>query len=375
MDTVIQPDTTEKINLAPAPWTMHEFFAGSGLVAYGLKGMFRPVWSNDICLKKAAVYKANFESNHFVLDDIKNVSGGALPEAHLSWASFPCQDLSLAGSIGGIDAKRSGLVWEWLRILKEMPHRPALLLIENVIGLLSTNDGANYKKLHNALLDLDYKSGAIVLDAALFVPQSRPRVFIIAVRKDFAIPNELQDDGKNWLQNKAAVKLGCALPDWIWWKAKQPPKRKTTINDVLDFNLPYDKDNVLSLIPPHHREALASYTNCVATGYRRVRNGKQCLELRFDGLAGCLRTPEGGSSKQFVIVKHDSELHARALSPREAARLMGAPDTFSLPGTCNSAYKAMGDAVALPVVSFVGKSFLLPLAEIIYNEQQCRKSA
>jgi DNA (cytosine-5)-methyltransferase 1 len=177
MDTVIQPDTTEKINLAPAPWTMHEFFAGSGLVAYGLKGMFRPVWSNDICPKKAAVYTANFKSNHFVLDDIKNVSGGALPEAHLSWASFPCQDLSLAGSIGGIDAKRSGLVWEWLRILKEMLHRPALLLIENVIGLLSTNDGANYTKLHNALLDLDYKSGAVVLDAALFVPQSRPRVF------------------------------------------------------------------------------------------------------------------------------------------------------------------------------------------------------
>lgn len=113
MDTAVQPKRTDKINLAPAPWTMHEFFAGSGLVAYGLKGMFRPVWSNDICPKKAAVYEANFESNHFVLDDIKNISGGALPEAHLSWASFPCQDLSLAGSIGGIDAKRSGLVWEW----------------------------------------------------------------------------------------------------------------------------------------------------------------------------------------------------------------------------------------------------------------------
>jgi DNA (cytosine-5)-methyltransferase 1 len=354
---------------------MHEFFAGSGLVAYGLKGMFRPVWSNDICPQKAAVYEANFESDHLVLDDIKNISGGTLPEAHLSWASFPCQDLSLAGSIGGIDAKRSGLVWEWIRILREMPHRPALLSIENVIGLLSTNSGDNYIRLHNALLELGYKSGAVVIDAALFVPQSRPRVFIIAVRKDFVIPGELQDDGKNWLHNKAAVKLGRTLPDWIWWKAKQPPKRKTTINDVLDFNLPYDKDSVLSLIPPQHREKLRSYTNFVAPGYRRVRYGKQCLELRFDGLAGCLRTPEGGSSKQFVIMKHGDELHARTLSPRETARLMGAPDTFNLPGTGNSAYKAMGDAVALPVVSFVGKSFLLPLTEVIYNGQQRRKSA
>jgi len=366
--TVIQPERARKINLAQAPWTMHEFFAGSGLVAYGLKGMFRPVWSNDVCPKKNAVYEANFESAHFVLDDIKNISGEALPGAHLSWASFPCQDLSLAGTIGGIDAKRSGLVWQWLRILREMPHKPALLLIENVIGLLSTNNGINYIKLHNALLELGYKSGAIVLDAALFVPQSRPRVFIIALKKNIRIPNELEDDGKNWLHNKAAIKLGCALPNWIWWKAKHPPKRETKINDVLDFNLPYDKDNVLSIIPQHHREKLMAYTNCVVTGYRRIRNNKQCLELRFDGLAGCLRTPEGGSSKQFIIVKHSNELHARVLSPREAARLMGAPDSFNLPETYNSAYKAMGDAVALPVASFVGKSFLMPLAEAIYDE-------
>jgi DNA (cytosine-5)-methyltransferase 1 len=129
------------------------------------------------------------------------------------------------------------------------------------------------------------------------------------------------------------------------------------------------------LIPPRHQEKLASYTSCVVTGYRRVRLGKQYLELRFDGLAGCLRTPEGGSSKQFVIVKQRNELHARILSPREAARLMGVPDTFNLPGAYNSAYKAMGDAVALPVASFVGKSFLIPLAEVVYNERQRRKSA
>lgn len=136
-----QWEATQKINLSQAPWTMHEFFAGSGLVAYGLKGMFRPVWSNDICPKKAAVYQANFEDIHFVLVDIKNISGTSLPYAHLSWASFPCQDLSLAGSIGGIDAKRSGLVWDWLRILGEIQQRPSLLLIENVTGLLSTNNG------------------------------------------------------------------------------------------------------------------------------------------------------------------------------------------------------------------------------------------
>ncbi|MBJ6359723.1 DNA cytosine methyltransferase [Paenibacillus sp. GCM10012307] len=358
-----------KVNLASAPWAMHEFFAGSGLVAYGLKGMFRPVWSNDVSSKKAAAYEKNFMSKHFVLDDIKNISGEKIPYAHLSWASFPCQDLSLAGSLGGIDAERSGLVWEWLRILQEMPERPALLLIENVTGLLSTNSGANYIKLHHALSELGYRSGAILLDASLFVPQSRPRVFVIAVKQGISIPPELCDSGPNWLHNKAAAGLGRTLPDWIWWRTDKPSKRKQNLVDVIDFNLPYDKDDVLRLIPAHHQAKLDEFNEIIATGYRRIRHAKQCLELRFDGVAGCLRTPEGGSSKQFLIVKKDGEIHARLLSPREAARLMGAPDSYILPGTNNDGYKAMGDAVALPVASFVGESFLIKLAEVIYNER------
>ena len=112
----------QNIDVSAAPWTMHEFFAGSGLVAYGLKGMFAPVWANDISEQKAAVYEANFGCDRFILDDIKNIKGSVLPFANLSWASFPCQDLSLAGSIGGIHASRSGLVWEWLRVLDEMDN-------------------------------------------------------------------------------------------------------------------------------------------------------------------------------------------------------------------------------------------------------------
>jgi len=353
---------------------MHEFFAGSGLVAYGLKGMFRPVWSNDICPKKASVYKANFTGEHFVVGDIKNISGVGLPFAHLSWASFPCQDLSLAGSLGGIDAKRSGLIWEWLRILGEMPNPPALLLIENVAGLLSAKSGANYTKLHYSLLKLGYKSGAMLIDAVHFVPQSRSRVFVVAVQKDMPIPIELQDTEPNWLHNKAAADLGRVLPEWIWWRVGKPERRRTRLVDVIDFSLPYDKDDVLKLISPRHQEKLDEAEDIIATGYRRTRNGKQCMELRFDGVAGCLRTPEGGSSKQFLIAKKNDELHARLLSPREAARLMGAPDSYYLPDTYNDGYKAMGDAVALPVAAFVGREILVKLAEAVYGEQ-CRQAS
>jgi DNA (cytosine-5)-methyltransferase 1 len=240
------------------------------------------------------------------------------------------------------------------------------LVIENVAGLLSTDSGENYTKLHMALLDLGYNSGAMLIDAVHFVPQSRPRVFVIAVKNDVAIPPELVDAKPNWLHNSAAIRLGAALPGWIWWQAKKPLKRKDGLTDILDFTLSYDKDSVLRLIPPRHKEKLDSMNSVVATGYRRTRGGKQCLELRFDNVAGCLRTPEGGSSKQFLIVKRDDELHARLLSPREAARLMGAPDSFVLPEAYNDGYKAMGDAVVLPVATFLGKSFLTKLSEAAY---------
>jgi DNA (cytosine-5)-methyltransferase 1 len=84
-------------------------------------------------------------------------------------------------------------------------------------------------------------------------------------------------------------------------------------------------------------------------------------------MAGCLRTPEGGSSKQLLVVKQDGALRCRAISPREAARLMGAPDSFALPGKGNDGHKAMGDAVALPVARFVGEAFLCKLAEAAYG--------
>lgn len=358
----------QNIGITTAPWTMHEFFAGSGLVAYGLQGMFAPVWANDISEQKAAVYEANFGVEHFKLGNIKDVRGEDLPFAHLSWASFPCQDLSLAGSLGGIHASRSGLVWEWFRVLDEMDRKPGILLLENVAGLLSTNNGNNYRVLHNALIERGFGCGAVVLNASHFVPQSRPRVFIIAVRQNSDIPRELMGDGPCWLHNKAAIELGNTLPGWIWWKAAKPPFRKKLLKEIVEDAIPFDKDNVLTLIPERHKTKLDEHDTIYATGYRRTRNGKQQLELRFDGIAGCLRTPEGGSSKQYLVVKKNGRTNARLLTVREAARLMGVPDSFILPGSYNDGYKAMGDAVAMPVAQFIGKHFLIKIAGAIYGD-------
>ena len=353
-----------------APYAMLEFFAGSGLVACGLKGLFDSIWANDICEKKAEVYCANATDDHFLLDDICNVSGLDLPPAQLSWASFPCQDLSLAGLSGGIHASRSGLVWEWLRVMREMPVRPKLLVAENVVGLVSRKGGADYRQLHEALTSEGYRVGAMLLNASLFVPQSRPRIFVIAVDRSVAIPNELMDNEPNWLHPTAVQRVAVGLDNWIWWKAPRPPERNVTLESVLEDVTPDAAMTArnMALLSPKHAAILDEMENAVACGYRRTRHGKQVLELRFDGLAGCLRTPEGGSSRQFVVIKKQGEVALRLLSVREAARLMGAPDTFILPERYNDGYKAMGDAVAAPVARFLGESFLMKLAEAAYDE-------
>jgi DNA (cytosine-5)-methyltransferase 1 len=343
-----------------------EFFAGSGLVSHALSPYFKAVWANDICPKKASVFWANHQEIPFSLCSVTDVSGNDLPAALLSWASFPCQDLSLAGKGKGIKAKRSGLVWEWLRVIDEMQKRPPLLAAENVVGLVSTDEGANYRELHKALSARGYKVGALLLDAARWLPQSRPRVFVVAVDSNLPIPPVLVASNPTWAHSAAIQKAAKGLEDWIWWRLPEPGKHNLTLSDIVDFSLPC-QDAVttrknLALIPPEHMRRLEKSDLRVAPGYKRIRNGRQVLELRFDDIAGCLRTPAGGSSRQYLVLRQDGEWRTRILSPRETARLMGAPETFKLPGSFNDGYKAMGDAVAAPVAAYLAEHLLSPLA-------------
>lgn len=348
-----------------------EFFAGSGLVAQGLSGFFKAEWANDICEKKAAVYIANHGKKHFRLGSISDVHGKDLPQADLSWASFPCQDLSLAGLTAGIHAERSGLVWQWLRIMDEMPNRPPLLVAENVTGLISANGGANYRILHDALRKRGYVVGAVVLDASLWVPQSRQRVFVIAVKNGVKIPENTIDANPNWAHSEALIKAAKGLDGWVWWKMPTPPKRQKNLSDIIEWEAACDSsaDSVikLSLIPNKHREQLHCESIRVAPGYKRTRKHIQSLELRFDDIAGCLRTAKGGSSRQIVVLKRGEHIDTRLLTVREAARLMGAPDSYKLPGSYNDGYTAMGDAVAVPVARYLAKHLLSKLTQAVHS--------
>ncbi|MBI4773494.1 MAG: DNA cytosine methyltransferase [Deltaproteobacteria bacterium] len=346
-----------------------DFFAGSGLVCEALKSYFTPVWANDICDKKAAVFCANHPKEVFRLGPIQEVNGKDLPSAVLSWGSFPCQDLSLAGNQKGISSSRSGLVWHWLRVMDEMAILPPVCVAENVVGLVSSRKGDNYRKLHDALVERGYKVGALILDAAHWLPQSRKRVFVVAVYKTVD-SSDMEGIGPVWCHPASVRRAAKGLDEWVWWRIPEPNAERSRLEHIIETNAPCDDDvkrrNKLDLIPARHRlmlEAAASKGKIVFPGYKRIRGGRQVLELRFDGLAGCLRTPEGGSSRQILVIRDNGGFHTRLLTVRETAALMGVPASYKIPGTYNDGYRAMGDAVAVPVARYLAEKLLHPLVQ------------
>jgi DNA (cytosine-5)-methyltransferase 1 len=95
-----------------------------------------------------------------------------------------------------------------------------------------------------------------------------------------------------------------------------------------------------------------------ATAFRRVRYGKSMAELRTDGIAGCLRTPRGGSGRQILFKAGRGKCQVRLLTARECARLQGVPDEFVIDVPLNQALFGFGDAVCVPAVEWLVKNAL-----------------
>ena len=349
--------------------TCLDFFAGSGLVSTALSPWFRTIWANDLSAEKFRTYAANLPSGVFQLGSIMDVRGKAVPNADLSWGSFPCQDLSLAGKAEGLEGTRSGLFRQWVRVMGEMPKLPPVAVAENVVGLVSLDGGRHYLAVHKILMDMGYRVGAVVLDAERWIPQSRKRVFVVAVQSGVDIAG-LCVDRPDWCHPSSIRHVASLCADWVWWRLPEPPPRGHRLEDVIDFDAPCDSEEktgkLFDLLSPRHRliveAALQNGERRAFPGYRRTRAHHQMLEIREDGIAGCLRTPRGGSSRQLLLLADCGKLRSRLLTVQETAALMGAPG-YRLPGTYNDAYMAMGDGVAVPVAAWLAKYLLRPLVD------------
>lgn len=362
---------------------LFEFFAGGGLARLGLAPNFQCVFANDIDPAKARAYRTVFGGAHMYEGDIWRLSLSDLPgQAALAWASFPCQDLSLAGARRGLAAPRSGAFWGFHRLIEKLgdAHRaPEILTLENVSGLLSSHGGADFTALVHALDDLGYRVGALEIDAAWFTPQSRPRLFIVAARQ---APAHLTLSGPSEPFHGTALRAVVArMPDglrkrFVWWRLAAPPKRNARLADIIDDTADAwfstaQTQRLLDQMSPLQRARVDALRESsrreVGAVFRRIRieHGArvQRAEARFDGLAGCLRTPAGGSSRQILLFVDADGVRARLLSPREAARLMGVPEEYPLPTGQTAALHLIGDGVCVPVVHWLSQNLLAPLTQ------------
>jgi DNA (cytosine-5)-methyltransferase 1 len=356
-----------------------EFFAGIGLMRLGLEAAnIATKWANDIEPHKYELYKANFGDSEFVLADVRNIQGRDIPKVDVATASFPCTDLSLAGNRKGLGdrgairspADGSSMFWEFARVLDEMGgDRPPAVLLENVLGFASSHRGHDLREAVNRLNTLGYSCDLLAIDARHFVPQSRPRMFIIGLRDaTHAEPFDAHADRPGWVHRFVDGHPEAAVHSWGLPPLPQGPPSLARIVERIAPDDPqwWASDQVhrfiesLSSLQERRLESLRmSPRKTWRTAYRRTRRGSAVWEIRADRIAGCLRTARGGSSKQALVEAGEGNVGIRWMTPREYARLMGAP-RFKLPPRSNQALFGFGDAVCVPVIRWLGEHYLAP---------------
>ncbi len=358
-----------------------EFFAGIGLVRTALEPLgVNVVWANDIKEAKFDAYLANYPDarEHFKVRDIRLVKGESLPEGiELATSSFPCIDLSLAGNRVGLGGTQSGMFWQFARVIKELPKKPRVVLLENVHGFATSHGGKDLADALHCLSGLGYSLDVLSVDARHFVPQSRPRMFIVGIDKE--------DLPKN--AHVGVPEVSKARPAWVtaihkahhesiamhYLDLPALPDGPSDLNGVVEHDVSsaawWDERRVKAFVDSLSDGQLARFEALrsanalsIRTAYRRTRKGVSMWELRRDAIAGCLRTTGGGSSKQALVeLGYTREPRIRWMTPREYANLMGATEYKLLAGTPNQQMFGFGDAVVVDVVRWIGEHYLLPV--------------
>ncbi|EGK7484706.1 DNA cytosine methyltransferase [Campylobacter lari] len=299
-----------------------DLFAGIGGIRIGFKNIFQEklefVFSSEIDKFACQTYFCNF--NELPHGDITQINENDIPKHNILLAGFPCQAFSIAGLRKGFNDTRGTLFFDVARIAKK--HKPEIIFLENVKGFKNHDKGRTFNIIKNTLEDMGYDIFSEVLNARNFgVPQNRERIYIICFLKaKFKNISFNFDELKN-------IEI------------------KSKLGDILEKNVD-DKYTISDkLWAGHQRRKLEHKKKGNGFGYSLFNHNSEYTSTIS------ARYYKDGSE---ILVEQKNK-NPRKLTPREAARLQGFPDSFRIITSDNQSYKQFGNSVAIPVIENIAK--------------------
>lgn len=321
-----------------------DLFAGIGGTRLGFESAGGEcVFTSEYDRHCVETYRSNFRPTHEIAGDIRQVEPESIPDHDVLVAGFPCQPFSIAGvskknALGrphGFECATQGtLFFNICKILEA--KRPLAFMLENVRNLRSHDGGNTFRTINGALKDLGYYVQHRIIDAKSFVPQHRERIFIVGFREPtfFEVDRIPTPDGPG-------PKLSTILHPEDGSEGAEPE---------------YTAGPQASVNPKYTLTAhLWRYLRDYAAKHQAQGNGFGFGLVTPDNIARTLsaRYYKDGSE---ILVSRGSRKNPRRLTPRECARLMGFPDSFSIPVSDTQAYKQFGNSVVVPVIEAVAKT-------------------
>lgn len=312
-----------------------DLFAGIGGIRLGFeRAGFECVYTNEYDKSAAATYAANFKGK-IDLRDIRKVSEQEIPTFDVLCAGFPCQPFSLAGisaryglkrEHGFKDEKQGNLFFEIIRIVEY--HKPAVVFLENVANLEKHEKGQTLATIKKSLQDMGYEFEYRVIDASTLLPQRRKRIYMVATL------------GKKF-------------------QFKDIEPKVTAIKDIFE-KTPDPRFTISDRLWESHQA-------------RTVRNQEKGHGFRHymvdpNGIANTLTSRYGKDGRENLVVQKGK--NPRMLTPRECARLMGFPDSFTLPLAKTPAYRQFGNSVCVPVIEELAKQIRQEIFDYELAEQK-----
>lgn len=300
-------------------FTFIDLFAGIGGIRIGFEDVGGScVFTSEWDKHAQKTYQENF--GEIPYGDIRKIKSEEIPKFDFLLAGFPCQPFSQAGLKKGFNDKRGNLFFEIKRIVEH--HKPTVVFLENVRNLAGHDNGRTLKTIIRELEKIGYKVFYKILNAKNFgVPQNRARIYIIAFKDDvdFKFPKEL--------------------------------KIKTKVGDILDKSVD-DKYTISDVLwEGHQRRKKQHRKKGNGFGYSMFNENSEYTSTMS------ARYYKDGSE---ILIKQKNK-NPRKITPREAARLQGYPESFLIPVSDTQAYKQFGNSVAVPVIKILAKQIIKTL--------------